>query len=1845
MFRIVRMSAEKALRRVRQLNGVLDTGKTSTIRSQSTDGTVSIGNVSIKLHQAKNPELVPVKHMSDNPPQAVMKHLRWIMQKDLLGQDVFLIGPPGPLRRAIAMQYCELTNREVEYIALTRDTTETDLKQRREIRSSTAYYIDQEHTQEELDSWKLVRVTENFRVIALGLPVPRYQGNPLDPPLRSRFQARDINPMPFKDQLEVLYESGPGVSAERVSQVLSFATTLLTSESTSLGLPDFPVEVLASVIKIMNTVPNTSVQKLMHRLYPYEFLLAKEGRTAVEDILKKFELYETDYKQTVHHVIQDVHAVTSTETPTALVTLQGQGLKYPVQVSAGVFGVKSIDPFHHFIGTPSHASLLGDMVQSHMVHDFCLVGPKGCGKTVLTREFAMLLGYHMEPIMLYQDMTSRDLIQQRTTLPSGDTTWRPSPLVTAAIEGSLAVLDGIHRINPGTLASLQRLVHDREFNLFDGTKLIRHDRYEELKKKTETTDEEMRKRQVFPIHPSFRILALAEPPVAGSSSHQWLNSELLTLFHYHHVKPLSYIEEMEVIQGMVPNVVQDLMEPLLKLTHRLRNSGDSTMLSLSSSLSTRQLLRIAKRLALYPNESLHDAVSKACLSRFLPQLARQSLEKSLDDAGIEPFKQTLDPMDIERAISCEIKDGTLRIGKTQVSVFDPENKMMVPDVLFYENSQHLSIMEDMLKDFLLGEHLLLVGNQGVGKNKIVDRFLHLLNRPRQYLQLHRDTTVQTLTLQPNVQDGVIVYEDSPLVKAVKQGHVLVVDEADKAPTNVTCILKTLVESGEMILADGRRVVTGRPGQQSTGNVIVTHPDFRMIVLANRPGFPFLGNDFFGSLGDIFSCHGVDNPNMESEMAMLRQYGPEVPEHVLKKLVLAFGELREMADQGLIAYPYSTREVVNMVKHLQKFPGEGLAKVVRNVFDFDAYNKDMKEQIVGALHKHGIPMEAIPENIKLGKELDLPEPKLVSHWMIGSQTQSAKRKLLCPVEEKEIRVKGPVFLNVKSYPLDKYEDRSIEFSELISHWHIPLSDSSIVSDVAAATDMLTDIIHVVTSSPASLYTTFTNQQAIKHVDLYDIFPNTRYSWHPRFELAALGRPLEGQAILHEQQTNTILLIDPNTGALRRLFLGSVLEGAKDKIAGYFSQSADPPCHKMCREFALDNWVVFYEEQGSKLDVVDVLQGTGYSIDLPLNLKSVHLPSKDAWLLTESNTDRRFMLTRPSPDMPVCQLHTVDIKPAIDDSESEFLGRIDGAAFSTSNVPLPKVQLSEALGQNIDSPNRVMADSKNYAAIAVGFPDLQSGSEIYTIARKAVEKPKITSRHDPLYNMVGKRPPKKEKESTVLPIANQTVKVLPLDKIPLEVFPQAHGTNPASAQMCGMQIHPVDSDKNGNISMSHVNKLVEKHRDNLAAIMLTYPSTSGVFEEDVRELCEMIHDAGGQVYLDGANMNAQVGLCRPGDYGSDVSHLNLHKTFCIPHGGGGPGMGPIGVKKHLTPFLPTHPIVAPKGTAGPDASPFGVVSAAPWGSSAILPISWGYIKMMGAEGLKQASQVAILNANYMSARLEGYYKTLFRGKHGFCAHEYILDLREFKKHGVEVMDIAKRLQDFGFHAPTTSWPVIGTLMVEPTESEDKAELDRYCDALIQIRHEINDIAEGRIDVKHSPIKHAPHTMQVVTSSEWDRPYSREQAAFPLFQYEIVGHSGESYHIGLITGEKVPKNNKERLDVIKTLHAHSQFCMSGDYTLEATKHSIEEVSKLEGDEHFVIVLSDANFDRYGISSSRFAQILMSEDKVNAFAIFIGSLGDQAERLAKKLPAGHAFICMDTKDIPQILQQIFTSAMLSTK
>uniref|UniRef100_H2MDU3 von Willebrand factor A domain-containing protein 8 n=1 Tax=Oryzias latipes TaxID=8090 RepID=H2MDU3_ORYLA len=1819
-----------AARRMRNIVGSLLgrdgwTRRTHEVKSVSTSSgdTINIGEVSYKLKKPQNPELVPVKHFSDSLPQTVVQHLRWIMQKDLLGQDVFLIGPPGTLRRSIAMQYLELTKREVEYVTLSRDTTETDLKQRREICSGTAFYIDQcavraatqgrvlvleglekaernvlpilnnllenremqlddgrflmaaerydkllqEHTKEELDRWKIVRVSEDFWVIALGIPVSKYKGNPLDPPLRSRFQARDIYYLPFKDQLELLYAAGANVPAERVSQLLSFATTLCSQESSSLGLPDFPIDNLLPAVRVLNIFPMLPLHKLIHRLYPYKNFLAKDGHTAVEAVLNVIQ--ELSYQSLVFNLIVSVskefqgHVDVKLSIADKEITFQSPA------------GTNEAHPPHSnptFVSTPGHSQLLAEMMQSHIVKDICLIGPKGSGKSVIAREFANMLGYSVEPVMLYQDMTARDLLQQRYTLPNGDTAWRPSPLVTAALEGKMLLLDGIHRVNLGTLSVLSRLLQDRELDLYDGTRLLRWDRYQTLKDQLQLSDQQLQKRSIFPIHPSFRVLALAEPPVVGGSTssdssrgQQWLGSELLTLFLYHTVTPLAKAEEMDLILGLTPNVPKEAAEQLLNFTHSLRRGNDPTAKSLASSFSTRQL--IAK--------------------------------------GRSPY-----------CILCislgAVKNGVLTIGKVSSPIYSSVQNLKVPDVLFYDNPQHIMVMEDMLKDFLLGEHLLLVGNQGVGKNKVVDRFLHLLNRPREYIQLHRDTTVQTLTLQPSVRDGVIMYEDSPLVKAVKLGHVLVIDEADKAPTNVTCILKTLVESGEMILADGRRILSDPYEAKGKPNAIIMHPDFRMVVLANRPGFPFLGNDFYGSLGDIFSCHAVDNPKPQAELEMLKQYGPDVPDATLQKLVAAFGELRSMADQGTISYPYSTREVVNIVKHLQKFPNEGLANVLRNVFDFDAYSKDMLEVLIEALHKHGIPFGAKPTSVSLAKELPLPEVRMTGYWSIN-QGGNARRKLLCPTETHPVDVKGPAFLRVQRLPCNRKESRALSFTEEKANWQLPMNEVNIICDVTS-TD---DILYVATCNPVSLYSMKKDGETIQLMELYDVFPRTISGvWQPFVTVAPLGSPLDGQVVLHEEQSNTVLHVDLVTGAVRRLTLSPDSDQTSSSVSNWWI-------------LQLLNWFYF-------LDVLDVLEGLVHSISLPINLKSVFLVAEDRWLLVESNTNKKFLLTKPmhiaAEQSGVCQLHSIS-EDLVSPGHGTSAGMVSLPQMLSSEQ-LPNENLSAALNQKIISPNRLVVDTGSFAQIVVGFPDLMSPNEVYSFRRPAdLQTMKATESGAHLFFRSGLRSGTAKRENCVcLLSANQVVRAIPPNKVPLkEIYPK-DVTPPLAAAY--LEVTDLTSKKLKYIPVPR-SMSVSPYTSWLSKV-----SESDVLTSALGPGSMVTVDMGGCIRLwetgletlqrsliewrnmIGMEEGSPLQITIQRDSGLDVSAPKHGKVDLnnAPHVGGNQWAG---------------------GTGGRDTAGLG-------GKGGPYRLDAGHKVYQVSQAEKDAVPEEVRRAAREMA--EKAFKEREIGMSEYDASTYERFSTAVRRQVQALRIILDSLQAKGKERQWLKNQALGEL-------DDTKIIDGLTgEKAIYKRRAEQDPELGSPQQKPKRLRvlvDVSGSMYRFNGVDGRLERSMEAVCMVMealenyehkFKYDLVGHSGDGFDIPLITTNKVPKNNKERLKVLKTMHAHSQFCMSGDYTLEATEASIKELAREEADEHFVVVLSDANLERYGIQPERFAQVLTSDPQINAFAIFIGSLGDQAERLQRTLPAGRSFVAMDTKQIPQILQQIFTSTMLSS-
>ncbi|RUP51709.1 hypothetical protein BC936DRAFT_146399 [Jimgerdemannia flammicorona] len=1024
--------------------------------------TIRIGDIIMSVTPANNPEFVPEYdgHLYDES-QEMLRHLRWMMQKDKLRQDMFLIGPPGPLRRALVMKYAQLTQREIEYVALSKDVTDADLKQRRELNGGTSFYVDQaavraavngrvlildgiekaernvlpilnnllENREMALDdgrfltnkeygslgaeanAQRLEKVSDRFLVIALGLPIPRYTGYPLDPPLRSRFQSRDVKSPGFDTQVkQFTHLVGKKVDrdvAERivsVAMVLGVTTAGDAADGNGVDVPEFPATVDGAAL-ILRDFRDVRLRFLLDSLYPYPLLPTcdPEQRSVIDATYHRFGLLETPARGVNqcppgYHIIK-IERDSATLQPltvdsrhriyTALVTFQHDATetRHVARVSAGP---NPLGPAEFFVETPYASRTFAAMAILHTTgQDFCLLGTtKGVGKSALIRHLARNLGYTIEYIPLYRDMSSRDLLQRRATTFSGDTVWQNSLLVDAAVQGHMAVLDGIETLGFGTLTTLQRLVHEREARLPDGRSLVGPKRYVKLMEVQGWTREQMEERGLVPVHPGFRIVCLARAAASGGGAGaggegkagSWLSPEIAGMFRFVVVQSMPLAEETQVLESLSPGVDKTKLSLLLKFANCLREDPDDTIKLLSNALSTRQLIRICRRIAYFPNENLHAAIHKVSLSRFLPSLAREALETLMRENGILLDAKPVSIEDLKIEVLPNRDSPThLRIGSITEPIVRGSNPLLVPRVVFHENPAQTEVLMEMLKDYQLGEHLLLIGNQGVGKNKLADYFLQLLNLPREYIQLHRDSTVQSLTATPAIKEGVLLYEDSPLVKAVTKGYILVIDEADKAPTYVTAILKSLVEDGQMVLGDGRRIVADATSEPDD-NVIVIHKNFRMIVLANRPEFLFVGNDFYREIGDVFSCHAVDNPDMDSEMFLLKKYGPNVSEDLLLKLSSAFTDLRKLVDEGLISYPYSTRELVNIVRHMQIYPDEGISRILQNVFDFDQYDQASKDLLIETFQKHGIPVGLESDfNIKLGQSIDIGMPVLTEVW--------------------------------------------------------------------------------------------------------------------------------------------------------------------------------------------------------------------------------------------------------------------------------------------------------------------------------------------------------------------------------------------------------------------------------------------------------------------------------------------------------------------------------------------------------------------------------------------------------------------------------------------------------------------------------------------------------------------------------------------------------------------------------------------------------------------------------------------------------------------------------------------------
>lgn len=889
-----------------------------------------IGNVERKVFQsADHRDKIPSGYLASfDGDKSALGTLQWLMKKDRLEQDSLLVGHASSsiYRRRLVLAYAELIQQPVEMLTISRDTTESDLKQKRVLTGTSKGTIDfqdqapvraaknghllvldglqnaernvlptlnglLENREMQLEDGTFlcnhgesIPVHKDFRVIGLHSVPTR-----LDPPVRSRFQIKRVDEKPVVEH----------------EQLYKLAHVLLEHET------EFPVSSLPYIETTLKNFPEQSLYELLNRAAPYNNL---------DTVCRELEIS----KQATRYQVMDAEKESDGMRVSMLSEANNE---CSVVVSGGGFDSKPSD----MVMVPESQNALSAMIQEHASNrDILLIAEAGQGfKTRLCQHFASLLGYKIHLFPMYKEMTALDLLMRRAS----NDEWVESPLLQAARNGQVCVLDGIDHLSPDTLSSLQALLCDREIQLPDGTRLSR--------------DKD--------IQSSFRVIALASTQ-DKSRRPKWLSEEATSMFSTIVLANLSHSSLRQVLQQHQGGKRAPL-DQILKVQKKLQKSDQY------SALSLRSLIRLVK----HKNVSLRADLRNLVLVDLMSTNQREGLERILDRSGVEDTKS-----EEESTMTIQVDGDQVLMGDLVVDRLQASKPELVPNPFFFDIPSHVKVIRSLLSEWKAGERsFLLLGNQGTGKNKICDRVCELLNSEREYIQLHRDSTISQLTLTPSLEDGKIVWNDSPLVRAVVNGRALVIDEADKAPLEVVAVLKSLVEDRELLLADGRRICQDsdnsengkylfgydcRNSHRQADNCICIHPNFTAWVLANRPGRLFHGNDFSKEIGDCFSAHVVPNPDLESEVRLLQSYAPTVEEALLRQITSAFDNLRTMFDSGDITYPYSTREAVAVARHLEQYPKDDLVSVLHNVLDLDSFDKDAYSVIGAVFRKRGFPFQ-------------------------------------------------------------------------------------------------------------------------------------------------------------------------------------------------------------------------------------------------------------------------------------------------------------------------------------------------------------------------------------------------------------------------------------------------------------------------------------------------------------------------------------------------------------------------------------------------------------------------------------------------------------------------------------------------------------------------------------------------------------------------------------------------------------------------------------------------------------------------------------------------------------------------
>ncbi|KAJ3353547.1 von Willebrand factor A domain-containing protein 8 [Kappamyces sp. JEL0680] len=1142
---------------------------------------------------------------------------------------------------------------------------------------------------------------------------------------------------------------------------------------------------------------------------------------------------------------------------------------------------------------------------------------------------------------------------------------------------------------------------------------------------------------------------------------------------------------------------------------------EETLQELAGNFSTRHLLRIARRLSLFPNDSLYSCILKVSLYSFLPTLAKEALmaylvkhriiEVSLppDNLAIETVHQTSGP-----------QDKILKIGNVQCPIATDSNPLLVPTVVFFENQRQIIILQDILKDYVLGEHILLIGNQGVGKNKIVDYFLQRMNLPREYIQLHRDTTVYSLTSSPTIVNGLLVYDDSPLVKAVKYGYILVVDEADKAPTHVTQILKCLVEDGEMVLSDGRRIVSeGHP--ESSSASIVIHPNFRMFVLANRPGYPFLGNDFYREIGDVFAAHCVDNPDPDSEMSLLKNYGPNVPEKVLAKLIASFTDLRRLVDQGIINYPYSTRELVNVVRHLHSYPGEGLSRALQNVFDFDTED-DIKHILVETMNKNGIPtgMESSFQ-VQLAAEYELPEEAVIEKWAVA-----AGRSLVVVPQDLNVRGTWRLEIPAKWEILDQQSGRAAQFSEWLYSFRV-LSDGT-PTDVILGSDCY---LYAVSTSPVNVAIVSPDHRKHKVVHLYEYIPASRAT---KLSLLEAG---VGKIAIHNSQDHSFICIDIQ----------------KSLISTILTAGLDPVYESYLGKGMVDGYHVVYQPRTGAIVFVNFTLLKQFFVLSKLAVHAV-FAFEGQWLLQESEGagGRKHLLRLDHSDgQSVVSFLPLDVSDCYKQAPSmiSFLdGRMQHAA---------PPDLHGAVVRRNESRYTVTGWPRHYrdpcinkfknVRSCVGF--LQKTSQFVTICP---------------YPDLGA-------SQAWLEIVDPAAKRLRRLLIPLAL--------PHGAQMEGA--NPAGPESPTSDALAAAIKIVELPGGELLFMALSgecrvYQPNKSLVDEELakwKELTGAVDSGTLKIIYDGlphpnaelaeAAMSAEQGLAGEGsgkgsgqasesgeasDQDGEGSSGSLTRLGGVGSGAGGPGRG--------------YSDEARESKA----------------------IDSSFVLREAGEISKQVSDAQKeLHHSRLSQRLKQLQMT---EKDYARFSEYRTNVqKEIRELRAVLEAVEAKNKERIWLRNQTSGDIDDTRLVEGLAGER---------SIYRLRGENDDTFQQKpkrmffvFDLSASMMRFNGHDGRMDRSIECALMLMEAFKGFEYkFSYHLYGHSGDGPAIDLMPKNVFPKNEKEIFEILTRMQTHAAYTMSGDNTLAGVTTAVQSITKEEGDDYFVLVLSDANLHQYNIS-----------------------------------------------------------------